>query len=439
MRMLLVCRCAALVFSSLGFGLLAACSSDDSPGSPPPDPSCTAANNCTFFAVGSTEEQVQNRIATAKAGQTIKFGEGTFKFVNQIALPSNVSNLTVLGAGIDKTVIDFSAQTSGNDGIFAQNVTNLRLEGFTVKNSVGNAIKVLKGTGVTFRSLKTHWTTEDKTKHGAYGIYPVESTNVLVEKSIAIGAVDTGIYVGQSKNIVVRDNEVYENVAGIEIENSFTADVYNNNAHDNTGGILVFDLPHLPQTGGHDIRVFKNDIHDNNTANFAPSASTVAAVPKGTGFFVLANSNVEVFENTFKNNVTAQTSVLSYFILQQPIDDPNYKQPFPSNIYIHDNTYAGGGASPDQDNKLGIVLKLGKFPGDKVPDLLYDGIVTTPPTPAPAGNPLKVCFKNNPGAVWANLHFDKMEGIDLGAVRVMSPPELECELPRLAPVSLPGL
>jgi hypothetical protein len=46
----------------------------------------------------------------------------------------------------------------------------------------------------------------------------------------------------QSDSIVVKNNEVFENVAGIEIENSFNADVHDNNSHDNTVGFLVFDL-----------------------------------------------------------------------------------------------------------------------------------------------------------------------------------------------------
>lgn len=34
-------------------------------------------------------------------------------------------------------------------------------------------------------------------------------------------------------------------MAGIEIENSLNAEVYENEATENTGGILVFDLPDL--------------------------------------------------------------------------------------------------------------------------------------------------------------------------------------------------
>src|SRR6185369_12957100 len=88
------------------------------------------------------------------------------------------------------------------------------------------------------------------------------------------GASDAGIYVGQSTQIVLRDNRAEMNVAGIEIENSTYADVYNNTATNNTGGILVFNLPGLPVKDGRKTRVYSNHIHDNNTDNFAPRATS---------------------------------------------------------------------------------------------------------------------------------------------------------------------
>src|SRR3546814_9020031 len=83
------------------------------------------------------------------------------------------------------------------------------------------------------------------------------SSDVLIDSVYVRGASDAGIYVGQSKNIVVRDSVATENVAGIEIENSYDADVHDNVATKNTGGILVFDLPSLPMQGGHNVRVFE--------------------------------------------------------------------------------------------------------------------------------------------------------------------------------------
>ena len=112
---------------------------------------------------------------------------------------------------------------------------------------------------------------------------------MLIEDCIARDASDAGIYVGQSENIIVRRNRAEHNVAGIEIENSINADVYENIATDNTGGILVFSLPDLPKKVGRHCRVYNNQIVENNHPNFAPKGNTVASVPAGTGVMIMAN------------------------------------------------------------------------------------------------------------------------------------------------------
>ena len=138
--------------------------------------------------------------------------------------------------------------------------------------------------------------------NGAYGVYPVESKNVLIDGVTVSGASDAGIYVGQSDNIIVRNSRAEYNVAGIEIENSTNADVHDNVATHNAGGILVFDLPDLPKIGGHSTRIFNNQIVENDTPNFAPPGNIVANVPTGSGVMLMANKNVHVFGNTFDKN-----------------------------------------------------------------------------------------------------------------------------------------
>jgi len=71
-------------------------------------------------------------------------------------------------------------------------------------------IKVQDATGVTFRRMKVGWTSLHDTKNGSYSTYPVGCTNVLIEECDCVGSSDAGIYVGQSKNIVVRKNNVHE-------------------------------------------------------------------------------------------------------------------------------------------------------------------------------------------------------------------------------------
>jgi len=161
--------------------------------------------------------------------------------------------------------------------------------------------------GINMVNVKAEWTNGPNPENGAYGLYPVQCRNVVIDKCISVGASDAGIYVGQSVNIVVKNSEAYHNVAGIEIENSINADVFGNNAHHNTGGILIFDLPDLIVKKGQNVRVFDNLLEENNLDNFAPPGNIVGTVPAGTGILVLATSDVEIYNNCIINNKTIGT------------------------------------------------------------------------------------------------------------------------------------
>src|SRR5262249_42632291 len=125
-----------------------------------------------------------------------------------------------------------------SDGMVALG-NRFHLEHMEVRDYQGNGIVARGAKGVVIKDLVV-------ARPGLYGVYPVECDGVLVEGCAVSGARDAGIYVGQSRNIVVRKNEVFANVAGIEIENSSNALVEENHVHENTGGILVFLLPFNP-------------------------------------------------------------------------------------------------------------------------------------------------------------------------------------------------
>ena len=79
-------------------------------------PACAGVTTaCTPLEEGASEAQISAAFATAQPGATIAFGEGTFSFKN--TLNAATSKLTIKGAGIDKSVLDFKGQTAGSDGI----------------------------------------------------------------------------------------------------------------------------------------------------------------------------------------------------------------------------------------------------------------------------------------------------------------------------------
>ncbi|HEY5972283.1 MAG TPA: parallel beta-helix domain-containing protein [Pseudoxanthomonas sp.] len=330
---------------------------------PAPQSAAVAAGDPGFAGT------LQERLLDAKPGDVIEIPAGKFSFDRSLSLRAD--GVTIRGAGMDKSVLSFKGQKAGAEGLLV-NGDDFTIENLTIEDSKGDGLKISESKNVTIRKVKVQWTGGPSTKNGAYGLYPVLTKNVLIEDSVAIGASDAGIYVGQSDGVIVRRSRAESNVAGIEIENTINADVYENVATKNTGGILVFNMPNLTQQGGN-IRVFNNKVIGNNTDNFGAKGTPVASVPAGSGMVVNANDDVEIFDNEIADNATANFIISSVY-------STGYKDssmakgfdPYPERIYVHGNKVSGGGDSPD-----GLDLKALKVAvyglGGSFPDVLWDG------------------------------------------------------------------
>jgi parallel beta-helix repeat protein len=331
---------------------------------------CLLSVTTTMMAQKEFQKKYQSQMILADSGTVIELPEGRFTLTNTLSLEGK-KKVTLRGKGMDKTILSFKGQTDGAEGIRVSDGADIILEGFTVQDAKGDAIKTMHVTGISFHQVRTEWTGTPGPDNGGYGLYPVQCEGVTIDQCESIGASDAGIYVGQSKDIVVKNSKAFHNVAGIEIENSLRALVYDNEAYENTGGVLVFDLPDLIQKKGGDVKVYNNKIHDNNYVNFAPKGNIVATVPSGTGLLILATKGVEVFNNEILNNQSVSTGIISYFTTMKPIKDKNY-DPYPSAISIHDNQYERKPGIPISTDPLGTIV--GKKFGENVPHILYDGI-----------------------------------------------------------------
>ena len=235
-----------------------------------------ASNVVTFKPGADIQTEVQEEFILAEPDTIMQFEAGIFEFTSGLSL--DVDHVTLRGRGMDKTILSFKNQEAGAEGLYITS-DNVLVEELAIEDTKGNGLKSHTANNIIIRRVRTEWTGGPKKTNGAYGIYPVSSKNVLVEECVAIGGSDSGIYVGQSQNIIIRNCRAEYNVAGIEIENCHGADAFGNLATRNAGGILVFDLPDLPQQRGHNIRLFGNKVYDNNTLNFAPEGNMVANVP----------------------------------------------------------------------------------------------------------------------------------------------------------------
>ena len=330
------------------------------------------------------EDSLRLQLESAQSGDVISVPEGVFNFRRGLALTAD--GVTIRGAGMDKSILRFGEQVAGAEGLLVTG-NDFIIEDLAIEDTPGDALKINGGRNIVIRRVRTEWTNGPDVENGAYGIYPVQTENTLLEDSVAIGASDAGLYIGQSRNVVVRNNRAEYNVAGIEIENTVGADVYGNTATNNTGGILVFNMPQLPQAG-HSTRLFDNDVTDNNTPNFGAPGTAVASVPTGSGVLVNAIDRVEIFNNRIAGHRTANVLVSSYFSTEYVGEHDQHAvfDPYPETIFVYDNEYGPGGHAPDREDldavRVGLYGAEGRFP-----DIVWDGIRN----PAKTGQEFALC------------------------------------------------
>lgn len=328
------------------------------------------------------QAQLQGALIGAQPGDRIRLDRGRYLLTAGLSL--DIDDIEIRGAGQDRTVLDFSGQTEGAEGLLITS-DQVVLREFAVENARGDAIKARGCNEITFRRVRAEWTRGPHPENGAYGLYPVNCTNVLIDESIARGASDAGIYVGQSRNVIVRRSRAEYNVAGIEIENTHNADVDDNVATHNAAGLLVFDLPGLPQGDGHSVRVFDNKLIDNDTANFAAPGATVANVPTGTGLLIMGTRDVHVFDNEIGGNATANIILTAY---RDAIEDANYN-PLPRDIVIRRNRFGATGFAP-----AGALTALAQA-GVAMPDILWDGSETYIAGGNPRTDAVRITIRDN--------------------------------------------
>jgi parallel beta-helix repeat protein len=446
-------RVAAVVALSTSLALLSACGGDSSSRRGGGGPTFPA--DAIFLDAEDLTTSAKEALINIESGDVIVFPDGEFAIEDTLSLinATGVSNVTLRGYGRERTVLDFS-DSSGGDGIYIEGVSNVTIRDLTVIEAANNAIKLKGVDGIHIHHTGTEWRGELNEENGAYGLYPVESSNILIEHSYVRGSADAGIYVGQSQNIVVRHNEAVENVAGIEIENSTNADVYNNVARGNTGGVLIFDLPIGNGIYGSTVRVFNNEVFSNNTDNFANQSSNPAGVhivPPGTGVIVLATRDVEIYNNLIDDHDGSAVIVSSYMIASQT-PEPAIADGFrsvPRNVSVHDNNIGSFANDPRGELMEDVILAFSMFGG--IPAILYDGLgeaiandATLGPvfSEAPFANDGSdnVCAQNNgavsvgylysPGMAFNPATLDPMPGKGVGNNSLIN-----CSQPRLPAAS----
>lgn len=331
-------------------GLLTACGGGSDGGASAEERTPEQSAKVTRICPGpDATTQALKSFFEAGPGDVIEFCAGEFELSTGLVL-SSTEGVTIRGAGIGETVLDFS-ESASKEGILVANARGITVEDLTVTDTPGDGIKVTDSRFITLRRLEATWSDADPstpeydpdTSNGTYGIYPVLSEDVIVEDSISRGSSDVGFYIGQSKRVIVRNNRAEFNVQGFEFENTRDSQMHDNVAENNAGGYLVVDLPGRAIFGANN-RLFNNKAINNNIENFAPKGTIAAAVPRGTGMIVLASDQVEIFDNEIRNNDTLGIVTIAYPLIGRS-QDPRFDY-YAEAIHIHDNLLADNGTNP---------------------------------------------------------------------------------------------
>ena len=323
-------------------------------------------------------ESIQRAIEKAPPGGVIEVEPGTY----HEALVIDTPGITLRGvvSGAKRPVLD--GEGKRGDGVIASG-SPFTMSGFAVQHYKGNGVTTQQVDGVTLTDLIIDDT-------GLYGVYPIQSRNIEITHCSVTRISDAGIYVGESERAVVAYNEVFANVAGIEIENTNDADVHDNVAYDNTAGILVFVLPGKVLKEAKRNRVRGNWVIHNNRPNFGDPDAIVGQLPYGMGILVMGADDTVVEDNRVRGNHSSGIGVIR-LAPEESAKDPEL-EPLADGTRVLFNYAAGNGTQPHP-----TIQK--RYGGGA--DFAWDGTgtnncVSLPDSSLRRGVPLGPCRENRP-------------------------------------------
>ncbi|MDX5331950.1 MAG: hypothetical protein LPK04_12220, partial [Caulobacteraceae bacterium] len=141
---------------------------------------CTPAyaKTITVSPGPDAQEALQLALLDAKPGDIVALAPGRFELSDGLSL--DVDDVTVKGAGPEATILSFDSQQGGAEGLLITS-DRVTIRDLAVENSKGDGVKSKDADQISMINLRVEWTGGPKATNGAYGVYPVGSTNVLID------------------------------------------------------------------------------------------------------------------------------------------------------------------------------------------------------------------------------------------------------------------
>jgi parallel beta-helix repeat protein len=280
---------------------------------------------------------IQAAVDVANPGDTVRVPPGTYH-ENVLVTKDNITIEGSLGTILDGTGLTGSGITVRSSTPLAR-INGFRLTGLQIQNYVRN--------GVILSRVDNY-----QIDHGqyldnlAYGIFPIRSTHGLIEFNRVSGSDDTGIYIGQSSDAVIRNNLVTDCTVAISVEVSTNIAVQDNRVMDNTIGLFIGVLPGLSVTETTNVQVNGNLLIKNNRPNpVTDPADILYQLPSGVGALIFGANQVIMTDNRVLDNNSAGIAVLQVPPTLAALD-PRL-EPLPNQNRISRNVVLSNGADPD--------------------------------------------------------------------------------------------
>jgi parallel beta-helix repeat protein len=254
------------------------------------------------IAIVHPGDNIQSVVDAARPGTTILIEPGTYQQTVTVSTP-NLSLIGIVDSHGNEPVLESPAGADTGVTVMGP-LSGFRLANITIQDFRGNGV-LLEGVN--------HFQISDvqAINNGEYGIFPVFSAHGVITSSSASGSNDTGIYVGQSTDIVIQNNLAFDNVNGIEIENSTSVTAIHNECRQNTVGILEDLLPGLTIEASANNQLIGNFVHDNNRPNTAASDDIASVEPSGIGILIIGGSHSILQSNIVTRNGYAGIVLIS--------------------------------------------------------------------------------------------------------------------------------
>ena len=227
------------------------------------------------------------------------------------------------------------------------------IKGITVEGFPGNGIKVEFVNNFQILNNESINNLEN-------GIQPELSANGLVKNNLSYGSLDSAMWLEGVTNVRAIGNVLHSSTTGLEVTISKDIVIADNEMYNNTVGLGLYhpsaaSEPALPVM--EDWMVLNNYIHDNNLPNGAPGGLP-AILPSGGGVLLMGVSANTLAGNRIENNDFFGLAVIDFcFALTGSPDpvgwcypNPNWsaEDPVPRDNLIAGNAFVNNGTGePD--------------------------------------------------------------------------------------------